>query len=221
MATAISEAQIEQYLFDHPDFLLERSELLLKMQLAAPKGDAIPLIERQAGMLKARNQELRDRLQALVTTARDNDLLFEKTRNLILAMLEANNLDKMAMAMEKYLVDDFGVDFFSLFLFDTNSQGRYYRAVSSAEASQSLGTLATSPHAICGELRDKERNALFGEKADRVKSAAAQPFQFGEFKGVIALGSRDPERYRSTMGTLFLGYVGDVAGRVMAHIDAS
>lgn len=217
--TAISAAQVEQYLLDNPDFLLTRDALLQKLQLAAPKGDAIPLIERQAALLKARNQELRERLQALVQTARDNDLLFEKTRNLILAMLEATSLDKMAMAMEKYLVDDFGVDFFSLFLFDAPANGRYYHGLSTASASLTLGTLATSPHAICGELRDKERSALFGDKADRVRSAAAQPFQYGEFKGVIALGSRDPERYRSSMGTLFLGYVGDVAARTMAHLD--
>ncbi len=219
MSSELTPQQVENYLIKNPNFLLDRTELLQTIELTANiDSGAIPLIERQAALLKERNQELRERLQTLVNTARDNDLLFEKTRNLVLSMLEATNIDTMALAMEKHLVEDFSVDFFQLFIFDTDAIGLHYQALSLEQASSAFGNLATSPHAICGELTEKELVALFGAQAERVKSAAVQPFQSGKHKGLLVLGSKDPSRYRSTMGTLFLAYVSDVASRALSHI---
>ena len=36
--------------------------------------------------------------------------------------------------------------------------------------------------------------------------------------GVLAIGSRDPHHYKSTVGTLFLGYIAEVLGRVVPRL---
>ena len=36
--------------------------------------------------------------------------------------------------------------------------------------------------------------------------------------GVLAIGSRDPQHYKSSVGTLFLGYIAEVLGRVVPRV---
>lgn len=220
MSQTISETDVEAFLAENPDFLLARHELLMQMQLAAPRNGAIPLIERQADMLRERNSSLRDRLQTFVSTARDNDILFEKTRNLVLAMMQAQTVNDLAEQLKKHLHQQFDVDFVELFIFSDQFEGEYFQSMHHNQAFEKLGNIATNPKAMCGVLTEKELTALFDDKASRVQSTAVQPFHYGIYQGLIALGSRDPNRYRSSIGTLFLSYVGDVVARMLAHLKS-
>ena len=35
---------------------------------------------------------------------------------------------------------------------------------------------------------------------------------------MLAIGSRDPQHYKSSVGTLFLGYIAEVLGRVVPRV---
>ncbi|MNN47051.1 hypothetical protein D3C81_1614550 [compost metagenome] len=39
--------------------------------------------------------------------------------------------------------------------------------------------------------------------------------------GVLAIGSRDPQHYKSSVGTLFLSYIADVLGRIVPRFTNS
>lgn len=214
-----SAQDVEDYLIKHPDFLFENHDLLVRLQLSAPKSDAVPLIEHQANSLKKRNIILRDRMQMLISTARDNDVLFEKTRLLILAMLQASSVEAMSIILKKHLFQHFSVDFVELFIFNKQFNGDNFHSLDLNDAQIRLGNLATSPSAISGSLAKAELKALFGDHAESVGSSAIQPFHYGRHQGLIVLGSRDPNRYKSTIGTLFLGYVGEVIARLLDLLD--
>ena len=93
--TKLSADKVAAFLRQNPEFFQQRSDLLELMRLPDPRGPAVSLLERQAAILRERNQELRERLNGLIDVARENDQLFEHTRRLTLALLEARSTDKL------------------------------------------------------------------------------------------------------------------------------
>ena len=160
------------YLRDNPTFFAEHDELLSELHIPHQRGDSVSLVERQLKLLRDRNIEMRHRLSQLMDVARDNDRLFDKTRRLILDLLDADSLESVVMAVEDSLRQEFKVPFVSLILF--------------------------------GEEQRKE-----------VGSSAVATLNHQGLHGVLAIGSRDPQHYKSTVGTLFLSYIAEVLGRVV------
>ncbi|WP_426415159.1 DUF484 family protein [Aestuariirhabdus sp. LZHN29] len=220
--TEISEDQVGEYLRQHPDFFHQRDDLLLKMQIPHQRGEAISLVERQVNVLRERNLEMRQRLNHLLDVARDNDRLFDKTRRLVLALLEARTVDDVVSATEESLRNDFQVPYCELVLFSDKPLSTHGRVAPIADANQQLAELLRNNRAVSGILRDNELNFLFPGQRQEIASAAVTPLQFsGRSFGVLAIASQDAQQYRSSVGTLFLSYVGDVLSRTLPHhIDA-
>lgn len=214
------DAGVADYLRAHPDFFERHPEVLEQLQLPHQSGAAISLIERQVSVLRERNLDMRQRLNALLTTARDNDKLFEKTKRLVLALLEANQLAEVVDALYHSLAADFDVPFYNLVLLGeaTALPASGARVVGLDAAQQSIGALLRGNRAICGILRREELQFLFGDDAARVGSVAAVPLYRGRVFGVLAIGHGDPNHYRSSMGTLFLSYIAEVLNRVCPRL---
>ncbi len=207
------------FLLEHPEFFAEHDELLVSMRIPHQRGDTVSLVERQLKLLRERNIEMRHRLSQLMDVARDNDRLFEKTRRLNLALMDATSLDELVIAVEDSLRQDFQVPFVSLILFSDNPMpvGRW---VSTAEA-QNIGGLI-GEKIICGALREYELAFLFGaEQAGEVGSTAIASLNHLGLHGVLAIGSRDPQHYKSSVGTLFLSYIADVLSRLLPRFAHS
>ena len=208
-------ATVVAYLQEHPDFFSQREELLLSLRIPHQRGDTISLVERQLELLRSRNIEMRHRLSQLMDVARDNDRLFEKTRRLNLALMDATSLEELVIAVEDSLRQDFQVPFVSLVLFGDNPMpvGRW---VSSADAQRALGGLLTAGKPVSGSLREHELDFLFGEEQRKqIGSTAVVALNHLGLHGVLAIASRDPQHYKSSVGTLFLGYIAEVLGRVL------
>ena len=209
-----SEAVVA-FLRARPTFFADHDELLGELRIPHERGDSVSLVERQLKLLRERNIEMRHRLSQLMDVARDNDRLFDKTRRLILDLLDAGSLEEVVMAVEDSLRQEFKVPFVSLILFGENATpvGRW---VNSAEAHQAIGGLLANGKTVSGNLRDHELAFLFGEEQRKqVGSSAVAPLDHQGLHGVLAIGSRDPQHYKSTVGTLFLSYIAEVLGRVV------
>ncbi|MES2819117.1 MAG: DUF484 family protein [Pseudomonadota bacterium] len=206
---------VAAYLRAHPDFFVEHDELLAELRLPHQRGDTVSLVERQVQLLRERSIELRHRLAQLMDVARDNDRLFDKTRRLVLDLLDATSLEEVVGTVEDSLRHAFQVPFVSLILFSESPLG-VGRSVSIAEAHQAVGGLLTGGKSICGVLRSHELAFLFGEEqGPLVGSAAVVTLTYQGLHGVLAIGSSDPQHYKSSLGTLFLGYIGEVLARVL------
>lgn len=214
-ANALDEDAVVAYLRAHPSFFAEHDELLLEQRIPHQRGDSVSLVERQLKLLRDRNIEMRHRLSQLMDVARDNDRLFDKTRRLILDLLDASSLEEVVMAVEDSLRQEFQVPFVSLILFGENAApvGRW---VPGAEAQQAIGGLIGGGKTISGSLREHELAFLFGDAAHKeVGSSAVATLEHQGLHGVLAIGSRDPQHYKSSVGTLFLSYIAEVLGRVL------
>lgn len=213
----ITEDQVALYLKNHPGFFLKRDDLLCEIELTHDSGEAVSLLERQVSLLRERNMDVRARLNHLLDNARNNDKLFEKTKQLVLTLLQAKNLDAITTTFTRGLTNEFGMDFASITLF---GDPLHYRNSSSHivaidDAYHTIPSLLKTSNATCGVLRPEEFSFLFPRHSHEVGSAAVVPLNYGHPLGIIAIASKDPHYFRSSMGTLFLGYIAEVLNRIL------
>ena len=208
---------VREFLRDNPTYLDENTDILETMVLPHNSGKAVSLVERQVGVLRDRNKEMRSRLDNMLQTAKDNDLLFEKTKRLVLNLLEAKTLGALVEAVYDSLGKDYGIEFYSLTLFgdDKKLPRTMARVASTEKANERVGTLIGANRAVCGILREDEMVFLFGERGRQVGSVAAVPLRYDSLYGILAVGNSDPNFYKSSMGTLFLSYIAEVLNRVL------
>jgi uncharacterized protein YigA (DUF484 family) len=211
----VQAEQVAAFLRANPEFFVEHEELLSELRIPHQRGTTVSLVEHQVKLLRERNIEMRHRLSHLMDVARDNDRLFDKTRRLVLDLLDASSMEEVVGAVEDSLRHEFQVPFVSLILFSETPMtvGRW---VSSAEAHQAIGGLLTGGKTLCGVLRSHELAFLFGEdEREQVGSAAVVTINHQGLHGVLAIGSPDPQHYKSSLGTLFLSYISEVLARVL------
>ncbi|QQD18941.1 DUF484 family protein [Spongiibacter nanhainus] len=216
-----SEEEVGRYLRNHPGFFLNNEDILAELKLAHKSGKAVSLLERQVEVLRERNMDMRNRLSTLLDNAQHNDLLFEQSKALILGLLEAKRPEELSNTLCRRLVADFeSIDYASLILFGdpTRMGNQQLRVVSAAEADRHIGGLLRGGKGVCGVLRGEELSFLFGRAADHIGSAALIPIHPGGMQGVLAIASKDPQHFKSSMGTLFLDYIGDVIDRVLPRL---
>ncbi|MGI3129254.1 DUF484 family protein [Halopseudomonas pachastrellae] len=211
----LEAARVVEFLQRHPAFFVEHDELLADLIVPHEAGHAVSLVERQVKLLRERNIDVRHRLNQLMDTARENDRLFDKSRRLILGMLEAQSPDQVVATLEDSLRTDFQVPFVSLILFTEADRYSNAHCVTHTAAKEAIGHLLESDKPVAGALRPAELNFLFGEHGEQVGSTALAPIRYQGLHGVLALGSEDAQQYRSATGTLFLGYVADALARVL------
>jgi uncharacterized protein YigA (DUF484 family) len=216
--TLLGDEQVRDYLLSHGDFFERYPELLDELQISHSPGGAVSLVEKQVQVLRERNMEMRKRLNSLTSNARDNDRLYAHTRKLILALLDAQDLDQLCITFTSALREEFEAEFASLILFgDPKTASRHTRVESPERARAEIGALMKNSTPVCGTLRGEELSYLFLE-AGRVGSAAVVPLYHGGELGVIAVGSEDPHHYGASTGTDFLEHIGEVICRLLPKL---
>ena len=213
----LNPEHIAAYLRLHPDFFLKRPDLLTDIEVAHPAGGAVSLLERQVSILRERNMDMRHRLNNLLENARNNDRLFEQTKQLVLRLIEAQTLDQIVDTFVESLQNDFQIDFASMVLIGNPAQHRGTRArvVTANDAHAQIDGLLKSSKAMCGVLRAEEVQFLFPDRTRQIGSAAVVPLSYGHPLGVLAIASTDTNYFKSSMGTLFLGYIAEVLNRLL------
>ncbi|HEB29131.1 MAG TPA: DUF484 family protein [Porticoccus sp.] len=216
----LSSEQIKVYLQTHPDFFEYHPDLLELISLPHESGAAVSLVERQISVLRERNLEMRQRISGMLEAAKTNDKLFDKTKRLVLALLDTQDLPSIVDTVSESLSNDFQVEFHSLTLFGDPQSIPTCNAkiVSQSQANNQIGTLLRTNRAICGVLGSDELSFLFGEKSTEVGSVAAVPLSHGSAFGLLAIGHSDPNYYRSSMGTLFISYIAEVLNRITPNL---
>ena len=212
---AISEQQVADYLASNPDFFSRHIKLLEKLHVPHQSGSAVSLVERQTSVLREKTRQLTANLSELIDIARHNDMQFEKTKRMVLNLLEAVTLDDIAVAVDESLCNDFHGDSTALILFDDHATGSNNIRVMNREDAEPVELLIQSNLVSCGQLEEPQTRFLFQQDASRVASAAVVPLVRGDTLGLLAVGSFDPQYFQSSQGTLFLSYVGEVLSTVL------
>ncbi|WP_018415703.1 DUF484 family protein [Teredinibacter turnerae] len=212
----LTEKQVAHYLKTNLDFFNRHLDLLSELQLPHESGKAVSLVERQVAVLRERNMDMRHRLSQLLDNARENDRLFDKTKRLVLALLECNDLGDVVDALYYSFDKEFQIHYTRLIIFGNSSTPASAARIASVyDARDYIGKRLKSMNTVSGGLDVKECQFLFDDDAPQVGSAAVAILQHGSPLGVLAIGNQDPNYYRSSMGTLFLGYIAEVLNRLL------
>ncbi len=211
----LNDAMVGAYLIKHPLFFQDNPAVLSTLELQHDTGAAISLVARQVSTLRDLNRELQQHLERLLDIARDNDLLFSKIRALTLQLISCVDNAQTIQILADSLRKDFQLEFCQLILFepqtDTNAIIRHDTLESAQERIPSLLRTAS----ICGLLRLDELDYLFGAQGSLIGSASVLHLRHQRSIGLLAIGHREREHFRSSMDTLFINYLGDVLVRLL------
>ena len=216
----INLAQVRAYLIEHPDFFNENFDLLERLALPHQSGGAISLVERQVGVLRERNQEMRGSLNELMTIAGENDRLFTKTRRLTLELLSATSRANLLEKLYDSLGMDFRLEFYSLTFLDdaASSEGTLANHIAREQLHGQVARAVDSGKPVIGPLRADEMGLLFGASGEQVGSAAVLAIGRDKPRAILAVGDSDINYYQSDMGTLFIAHIGDMLERLLPEL---
>ena len=201
-----SEAAVASYLISHPDFLVRHPGVLAKLHVPHGAGGAVSLIEHQVAVLREQLGTERGRLNHLVARAREYDRLSERLHELTLKLIVAHDMEHACAALEAALRQEFSADAVALKLFPLEPE----RSEDDPLVSAFIG-FVDHDRCLCGPLSPERSEPLFGDHAPSLQSAALIPIKGHQQTGVLAIGSRDPERFTPDMGTELLERLGAIA----------
>jgi uncharacterized protein len=220
--TGLNDESVREYLKNHDDFFQRYPDMLDYLHVSHASGSAISLVEKQVSVLRERNTEIRQRLKTLTANAKDNDILYEQTRSLVLKLLDADSVESLYSIFMNSMKDDFQIDFASMILYGDTSSNESWRTEPRDSVKRAIGSLFRGHKAVCGTLRTEELTFLFAQSAE-IGSAAIMPLfdksSEGEPIGLIAVGSADANRYNNATGTLFLAHIADVMVKLLARMN--
>lgn len=212
--------EIAAWLRRHPKFLQQFPDLALSMVVPREEGPAASLASYQLEVLRDKNRELTRRLHELFGNAQENERLAVRTHQLTLALLKQDNAADTVRAMAAALAEDFNGDLVRIVLF---------KPIAGLDGLDWLQTIAQddtrlSPfrdcladgEPLCGRLQPEKNALLYGMRAEEVLSSALLAL---DGTALVAVGSRDPNRFYPGMGTLFLRMMGDAFAVSLRRFD--
>ncbi len=214
----LNDTTVAEYLQTYPDFFERNSPLLTKLRLPhlRDSGATVSLVERQVEVLRERNQSLDRKLKELVDVARANDALADRIHRLSQRLIRAHSLPETISAVETSLREDFDAMHSVLVLFLEQARtlegaGRFLRSAEPTDPDiKSFESLLQSGKPRCGQIRDGQRDYLFGKDSIEIGSVALTPLGPKGELGILAIGASDAERFHPAMSTEFLSRIGEL-----------
>ncbi|MEX0618272.1 MAG: DUF484 family protein [Pseudohongiellaceae bacterium] len=214
---AVDADQVAAYLESHPEFFIDRDDLLASLTLPHESGRAISLLERQVSILRNRGLDARHKLNHLLENARSNDQLFETVCNLVLALLESRDTAEIVAVTLEQLSHGDNIDACEMLLAESDTTtARSARSESEETLRLHFSEVFRLNHTYCGPLSAEATTLLFPAGADAIKSTAVCPVvRDGEIAALLVLGNATENYFNTTLDTLFLDFIGKVVGAVL------
>lgn len=215
-AAVPTDETVADYLQANPEFFERHTSLLTSLRLPHDAGGAaVSLVERQVLMLRQKNVKLERKLKELVDVARSNDALAARIHTLAMLMLAAPDQAGVVRVLEEQLRVSFNADQSVLVVFDDPAgltiASRFLRVASRDDAAIApFRTFLQANAPRCGQVRDAQRDYLFGVGNIEIGSVALVPLgQYSEL-GFLAVGSRESDHFHPGMSIDFLARLGEL-----------
>jgi hypothetical protein len=220
----IDEQSVAQYLQHNADFFERHPQLLARMRVPHPRNaSTVSLIERQVEVLRQRYESQEQKLAEFVRVARANNVLAEKIHRFTRRLLKTGTRAEAITQIEASLREDFDT-FHAVLVLPVSGEpimpdaDRFVRTVASEDPNyRSFESLFASAKPRCGQIRDSQRDFLFGSESVEIGSVALIPLAGAPARGLLALGSVDRDRFHPGMSTEFLLRMGELIGDALAR----
>ena len=202
--------EVAAWLRRHPQFLKQFPDLAVSLVVPREDGPAASLASYQLEVLRDKNRELARRLQELFGNAQENERLAVRTHQLALALMRQESAAGTLRAMAASLQEDFQGDLVRIVTFapiEGLDDEDWWQAIPAGDPRLvPFKDAIAEGEPICGRLHPDKHALLYGMRAEEVQSSALLPV---DGIGLVAVGSRDPNRFFPGMGTLFLRMMGE------------
>lgn len=220
----LNDARVAEYLEAFPEFFERNPALLQRLRLpdARGSGTTVSLLERQVDVLRERNRVLERKLAEFIEVGRSNDALAARIHRLTTRLVHARGIGPVVDALEASLREDFDVQRSLLVLFREDealaTRESPFIRLASRDSTEIRGfeSLLASDKPRCGQVRDSQRDYLFGEGAVDIGSVALVPLGPAGKHGLLACGSTDSQRFNPTVSTEFLARIGELIAAALA-----
>ena len=216
----ITEQDIANYLVNTPGFFERHAELLASIQLTSPHGQrAVSLQERQMELLRDKLKGMEHKVMEMIRHGQENvaiaDRLHRFTRAIMLTGNAADLPDVVVReAMHQFMIPQAGIRVWDAA--PAFSALAFARDV--GDDAKSFASSLVVPY--CG-LNSGFEAVQWLEDPASVMSVALIPLRHGAASGafgMLVLGSPDPTRYSSDMGTEFLMRIGEIASAGLSRL---
>jgi len=217
-ATLPAEEQVAEFLVAHPEFFERHGSVLARLQLPHQRGSAaVSLVERQVLVLREKHGNLEKKLLELIEYGRANDAIADRVHRLTRRLLRARDAAGCIAALETSLREDFGASRWVLLAVDpavallAGLHNAHVRVVPRGSAELRIfESFFESARPRSGQIRDTQRDYLFGGDGSQVGSTVLIPLGDKATLGLLAIASNDTERFLPTMSTDFLVRIGEL-----------
>jgi uncharacterized protein YigA (DUF484 family) len=217
-SSLIAEDQVADYLLAHPEFFERHGTVLARLKLPHQRGSAaVSLVERQVLVLRDKHAVLEKKLHELIENGRTNDSISDRVHRLTRRLLRARDATGVIMGLETSLREDFGASRWVLLATDpalaplAHLQNPHVRFVPRGSAELRIfEAFFESARPRSGQIRDTQREYLFGGDGSQVGSTVLIPLGERAGLGLLAIASHDTERYLPTMSTDFLVRISEI-----------
>ncbi|WP_148252508.1 DUF484 family protein [Aidingimonas lacisalsi] len=218
--------RVAQWLARHPDFFVGREGLLQQLKVPHPEAQGVTsLLERLVHDLRQRAETAEERLEHLLDSARHNEAQYRRTRELVLALLEAEDNDALAQALSTQLAERFQTPSLALWCPDTLTDHEPHppqppRHVLDNAVLPRLAALLDGRTSRCTRISVSDWKRLLPHTTvpEQGGSCVITRLALSESSGYLILANTDPEHFRASMDTLFTEYLGEVLGRLMVRL---
>lgn len=209
MAKKIDAKEVELYLLENTDFFLTRESLVSEISFKHDSDGATSLLEMQIRKLRDEQSRLNDMLSGFLSTGKENEELFFKSKDLTLALITAKDFAAVKKLVEEFFIKNFKVDSCILEVL-SDSQ------VKALENETKMGMNKNAIH--MGPLSKEKMTAFF--ETDLIKSAVISVMKFENNFGLLKIGSNDPTKYLGDGDTAFIEYIRDIIIKVLESKEA-
>ena len=215
-ASALDHDQVADFLRQTPDFFGNRLDLVAQLKLPHPHGgQAISIGERQLLLLRERVRNLENKLKELIQFAEENDAINDKMQQLALGLMRARALPDALAALGRELRDGFAVPHVTLRFWQAGAADGLAESEPVTDELKHFAARLAAPH--CSHEVPPALRAWFGEAGDRLGSFALVPLRGDGVEGLLVLAAEDRERFHPEMGSLYLGWLGQLTAAAISR----
>ena len=218
----ITVEDVTAYLNNTPDFFIQHPDVLESLVLSESPEGTISLAQKQVERLQNKSAQLQEQLASIIDNARQNSDLQSRVHQLCLRLMDVQNIAELLPMLTTELKQEFNADEVALRLFFSNKQAELPETSENIaqlhaddKSLKAFDNLLSKQQPVCGRLSKAQKEVLFKDQAEDVKSVACLPIGHEPCAGLLAIASFDANRFHADMATDYLQFLGEVIMRLL------